>query len=286
MNLRTFRSAPSRRLFHIALLPLLLLMLSGCLEYREDLWLEEDGSGKIKVSMGLKTGGIEKSMQGMFEGMGETDDEPADEAAGQDEVSPEARQMAEEQANETLSSFKLMADGTEGLEYVSGRTYTEGGTEWIEAVMNFESLEALNGLSDDSAGEQPELYRQIIWQEEDGHLRYDRLINVDTASTGGDMMGNALAGMMFGNSKFIFTTHFPGKVRTANADRIDQENNAVTWEVPMNQLMSGTVEMQATVEKPGGAVLLWIGLGVVLVLVVLAVAGILVLGPKKKGQSA
>jgi hypothetical protein len=150
--------------------------------------------------------------------------------------------------------------------------------------MEFEKLEALNALSDDSAGEQPELYRQITWQEEDGHLRYDRLINVDAASTGGDMMGNALAGMMFGNSKFVFTTHFPGKVQTANADQIDQENNAVTWEVPMSQLMSGTVEMRATVKKPGGAVLLWIGLGIVLVLVVLAVAGILVIGPKRRAE--
>ena len=91
------------------------LILGGCVEYRESLVLERDGSGTVVMAIGVK------------------------------EALLRAAEVAESGTYDPASALSALR-AQPGLQIVESRTETREGTRWLHLVLTFESLAALNGI--------------------------------------------------------------------------------------------------------------------------------------------
>lgn len=106
-----------RLLLHLVLLLVLLFALSGCIEYREEIWLEKDGSGSLLFEIGL----------------------------------PEYTRIDDEDLSE-LSIVEL-CDSVEGITVTGSATYQVDKITWIQVFVDFEHILLLNEVEDYWFGE-------------------------------------------------------------------------------------------------------------------------------------
>ncbi|MFA5436291.1 MAG: hypothetical protein WC372_09680 [Candidatus Neomarinimicrobiota bacterium] len=95
----------------------LLFTLSGCIEYREEIWLEKDGSGSLLFEIGL----------------------------------PEYASISDEDLSE-LSIVEL-CDSVEGITVTGSATYQVDKITWIQVFADFEHILLLNQVEDSWFGE-------------------------------------------------------------------------------------------------------------------------------------
>jgi hypothetical protein len=232
----------------------------SCIEYEEEIWINADKSGKIKMTVGFA--------------------EDLAQMGGESELDG----LSDEQ-------FKAQADTTPGLKMIESKMYTEDETRYISMLMEFDNFEVLASLND-SEDKADMVGNMKLEKKPDGKLYFSRIISMGEEEgeqqSEEDEMASNMAAMMFGQSKWTYKVHMPGKVISANTSdkRIDKENNVVEWEVSLATLMKGPKEMTAVLEPPSA-------LPLNLLIIIIAAGGIGLAGivgflvfRKKKPQTA
>lgn len=179
----------------IILFTLLALLANACLEYKEKLKINDDGSGEIKFAIGINIS--------LFDGNKTSDD---------------LKEFDE-------SKIKEKYTGKKGIKCTGSRSYTEAGSKWIEITLEFDSLEDLVSASKDSSN--LGMIGQINLKEDrNGNMVFEREIS----SSQKDSTNNIL-NAMFSNYKWIYELTVPGKIISTNASEndIDKKTNTVKW---------------------------------------------------------
>ena len=257
----------ARRAFPLPLLlPLFAaLCLSSCLDYREELWIEANGSGKIHATISLNS-------------------EIANTANG-----------GTGQPDKFEAQLKEVLDATEGATLDRYQSYTQGARRIYNFTVSFRDLRKLKPAIAAGQGTVGGIFGDFDIQPiPDGRLAVTRVISQEKPAAGnpsappsdsgdaiGEAFGKALGGL-FANTLLSgyhleYVTHFPTEVIGANTPEIDRETNTVTWRFPLSQVSQGPVTMTAEIKRPGRW--MWWTLGA---LVLIVTAAILVPALRKK----
>lgn len=232
---------------------LLLFMLSsacaGCLELTQEVWVNRDGSGRMRLDIALPQGLLEM-------------------AAESDGANPLAESMAEYE--------RLKADPGQvpNLRSVDHSEYVEG--EFHHFVIDLEvddvtalpetmaQLQKRTALDEEQAEKADELASQHEMRLE--RIGRNRMVFVQTlvddsqaadASTPGteemDAAGKAFLASMFAGKHFTVRLHAP-KV-TATNGAVDQNARTTEWRIPLTELMAreGLQELRAEIELEGSS---------------------------------
>jgi hypothetical protein len=231
-----------------SLLPVALsLACAGCLELTQEVWVNSDGSGRMRLDIALPRELLEM----------------ASEADG-------ANPLAE-----TLQEYeRLKADPSQvpNLRSVDKSEYVEG--EFHHFVMELEvddvtllpetmsQLQKRTAISQEPGDEADELASQHEMKLE--RIGRDRMMFVQTlvddsqaAGASGldsedmDAAGKALLASMFAGKHFTVRLHAP-KVTSTNG-QVDETASTIEWRIPLTELMAqkGLQELRAEIELDG-----------------------------------
>ena len=225
------------------------LFFTGCFNYTEEMWLEEDGSGRLSAEMALNMDALKN-----FGG-----------------TSNAAPSMAPTPpAGFSEAELRAKMEGKKGIHILkveNTQTATAVSARW---ELTFDSLADLAALESETAPGAVTatpipgpngLYNGVVtWKKEGGTLRFTREIGENTAGAPAtDSMSMGLATMMFAGTNLTFTTHFPAKVEHTSGI-ILEDGKSVRWVIPLTQFISGGRQtLTAEVAKPG---LPWLWIGV------------------------
>jgi len=239
----------------LLILPFLLVL--SCIEYEEEMWVNNDGSGKIKMKISMPKFLSEYETEG--EGISSFDGE----------------------------NVKKKFEEIDGLTLIDSKSYEEDEKNVIEMVVKFDSFEILAKANEE---EDNKLFIGDIKMEKDGDGRivFKRTVSMeDSSKSEADKESEKLMAAMFGQYKFSYIVHFPNKVIEANTsdDNIDQKLNTVKWTFPLTSIISAPQEMVATLDAAEGANdrfnWLTIGIGVVIVFILISIISMVVKKRKK-----
>jgi hypothetical protein len=253
--------------------------LAGCFDFGEDVWINPDGSAKLRVSIGLP--------EGFFAG---ADDSTA--AAGRKEMHDQ---------------FSKQTDRLRALPGVTGATMrdtTEGGTHRFMMDVDVKSYTDLSLVHDslfadssEGLGEGSGHGGMKVGLKIDAH---DRSLGVtfvtgktDSApAAADDSLASSLARSLFGERGFMLRLHAPKIVRATG--KIDSAATTVEWSIPIYEVSGNDAprrEMHADVELPAptGVSLgsdAWKRYGLLALLVVLIFVVGIVIGRRGKKRAA
>ena len=227
----------------IILFAFLTFLTSACLEYKEKMQLNYDGSGEIKFAIGLS-----ESLFNMSSDSGNVKD--FDEA-----------------------KIKNKYRHKKGIKFIGSKSYNESGDRWIEINLAFDSIEELMDASKDSSN-----FGMIgtikLSEDNQGNMIFERSISsggksseIDSSNSG---FGKNVVDAMFSGYKWNYELTLPGKIISSNADKndIDEKTNTVKWHFSMGSLSNAST-MSVTFAKSSSTNL---------TLLILLVLGAIVLG--------
>ena len=226
---------------HALVLPLLVLVLGGCVEYRESLVLERDESGTVVMAVGVN------------------------------EALLRAADIAETGMRD-LESVPEALRALDGLQVIESRTETQDGTRWLHVVLAFESLAALDAIN------RIERYgglfgRMTLTESPAGQRVLTRTIRADLHPGAGESLLASLVAPMLGRYAWSYEMRFPARVLASNGETELAERDAtiVRWRFSLRDLVTGPQEMRATFVRTGVGPA-GIGVGAALMLIGIAVA--------------
>ena len=231
----------------------ILLTLTGCIDVKQDIWINEDGSGKFVFDVG-----ISKQMKAMMEGFGAGleglgGDDPDVEIEGANEIpfsdDPE-KIIAEFKASEFVTS----AEFKEAKDAKYDRTIYTIELSDITKLKEVMESTSLNSAADQLGG--------------DGKLDEDNDFGITKTETGTykidvTMKGNeeeapedpqeaafaaAMMKQMFGDAGMTLRVNAPAVSHNGK-----EEGDAVVWTVPLADLASGGGLDAKGEFKPGGS---------------------------------
>ena len=231
----------------IILFTLIAVLTSACLEYKEKMTLNNDGSGEIKFAIGLN--------ESLF-------------SMNKDSV--DVKDFDEAKLREKYSNAI-------GIEFIGSRSYVESGNRWIEIHLRFDSFDALVAASKDSSnlGMIGELK---MHEGNKGTMIFERQIsdgkNGSETDSANSEKGEDVFKAMFLNYKWNYELTLPGKIITTNAspNDVDEKTNTVKWYFTLGSLGAASkmyVEYEKTSEINLGMLLLLVVGAIVLALVLL-----------------
>ncbi len=198
----------------------LVVLLSGCVQYKEHLTLDRQGSGTLTFKMGVM------DMGAMF----------GDDLDGLDEP------IIEDE--EELENYP-------GITVVDIRSYSDEGMEWQEMTLEFESLDILNEAMG-SSGFSP--MGIMSFSQEGGHLMFRKALPA-LSEEFGDVMDDEempieMFYMFFDDMKWVYEITFPGRIVESNAqdEEVDLATNTIRWSHQMLDLLSEETEMWAEIK--------------------------------------
>lgn len=245
---------------------LLALTLASCIDYREELWIQANGSGRIDATITIESPLGQPTDGG-------TGTEP-------DAVEKELRELFE---------------ATEGVELEYFQPFTEGNRRGWTFRAAFRDIRQLKPALASAQGEIGAIFGDFeIVRLPDSRLSIERTVHLsppaesataadgnaaptgnesqspDLAAALGKSFGNLMADALLSKHHLTYITHFPTEVIGANSSTIDRAANTVTWRIPLSQAVKGPVAMTAEIRRPGGW-MLWV-FGGFLLLVTAAIA--------------
>ncbi|MCB1088422.1 MAG: hypothetical protein KDM63_15345 [Verrucomicrobiae bacterium] len=236
------------------------LLLTSCLDYREELWINGDASGKIHATIAIN------SELGA----------PTDGGSGQpDQIEAQLREL-----------FAV----TDGAKVESYQTFVDGKKRIWDFTVSFKDLRLLKPAVITGKNNIGAVFGDFeIEKIPDGKLAVKRTVSLsepprqsddtpanppqdspssnDTNTLGnavGKLMGGLLANSMFSGYHLDYTTHFPTEVVSANSPSIDRDTNTVSWRFPLAEASQHPVTMTAEIKRPGGW-LLWLFIAILVV---------------------
>lgn len=226
-------------------LSIAVLILGGCVEYRESLVLERDGSGTVVMAIGVE------------------------------DTLLRAAEVAEAGIYDPASAVTTL-QGQQGLQIVESRTETREGTRWFHLALTFDSLDALNGI--DRVEEYRGLFGKILVTETSAGQRVlTRTIHADLPEKVGESFLPSIIAPMFAGYPWSYEVRFPAKVLAANGETgpgVDGDAKVVRWRFNLGDLVAEPRVMRATFARTGvgpagigvGAALMVIGIVLVQVM--------------------
>ena len=224
---------------------LAVLVLGGCVEYRESLVLERDGSGTVVMAIGVK------------------------------EALLRAAEVAESEMYDPASTLDTLR-AQQGLQVIESRTETREGTRWLHLVLTFESLAALNGV--DRVEQYRGLFGNFVLAENSAGQRvFTRTIRADLPEKVRESFLTSLLAPMFAKYPWSYEVRFPSRVVESNGEKSTgsaDEAQLVRWRFSFGDLVVEPRVMRATFARTGlgpagiavGVALMVIGIVVVQVL--------------------
>lgn len=198
-----------------------LMMVSGCINYSEETWLKGNGSGRMKMAIG-----ISEALMSM-----------SPEEGGEGAFSDEGIKNA----------FK----GKKGIRMKSAKTYNKDGNKVMDLEIEYESLKALEALgnSDNTSF----IGKITLKKNKKGQLVFTRVLTFSSPNAEKEKdeeysaMGEEMMAGLFANYVWRYTVHFPYKVISANTsdDAIDRKTNTVKWDVSLASLIKKPQKMTA-----------------------------------------
>lgn len=224
---------------------LAVLVLGGCVEYRESLVLERDGSGTVVMAIGVK------------------------------EALLRAAEVAESEMYDPASTLDTLR-AQQGLQVIESRTETREGTRWLHLVLTFESLAALNGV--DRVEQYRGLFGNFVLAENSAGQRvFTRTIRAALPEKVRESFLTSLLAPMFAKYPWSYEVRFPSRVVESNGAKSTgpaDEAQLVQWRFSFGDLVAEPRVMRATFARTGlgpagiavGVALMVIGIVVVQVL--------------------
>lgn len=243
------------KLFKTASILFLSFSLFSCIEYKEKMKLNDDGSGEISFAVGiseeiLSLGGDNKQFDDFNE-----------------------------------EKIKREYENKKGIKFVSSKSYSKDGNRWIEISLQFDSFEDLKKASDSSSTGM--IGEMSLTQNENGNWVYTRKISKSNSSEKDipDSESNGMTKMMFSQYKWQYELTLPSKIINTNAKEqdVDTDNNTVKWVYSLASLSSEKT-MTVTFERRKSTSITYVVIGAVL-LIMLSFAA-LNLTKKKNKETA
>jgi len=196
----------------LLLVAVILVTMTGCIGYSEEMWINDNGSGKVDVEVKIA--------------------ESIATASGQNNP------LSDENLKKTFENVK-------GIKVTEMKSFKEDGNEVAVIAFNFDSLEALRELNKAKPGF---IGETTLTKNEKGQIVFERKLGSGSESQ--DPQQQAMAKALFSQYVWTYKIHFPYIVASANVEKesIDKSSNTVTWSVPMTNIQSQT--MTATLESP------------------------------------
>ena len=226
-------------------LAITVLILGGCVEYRESLVLERDGSGTVVMAIGVKDALLR------------------------------ATEVADAEMYDPVSAVTTL-QGQQGLQIIESRTETREGTRWFHLALTFDSLDALNGI--DRVEQYRGLFGKILLTENSaGQQVLTRTIHANLPEKVGESFLPSLIAPMFAGYPWSYEVRFPAKVLVANGETdpgADGDAKVVRWRFNLGDLVAEPRVMRATFARTGVGPA-GIGVGVVLMVIGIVVVQIM-----------
>ena len=217
---------------------LAVLILGGCVEYRESLVLERDASGTVVMAIGVK------------------------------EALLRAAEVADTRMYDPASALSTLQT-QHGLQVIESRTETREGTRWLHLTLTFESLAALNGI------DRIEQYRGLfgtvtLTENPAGQQVLTRTIRAKLHEKVGESFLPSLIAPMLAGYPWSYEVRFPAKVLESNGETAGpvDDPKVVHWQFNLGDLVAEPRVMRATFARTGvgpagiavGAALMLIGI--------------------------
>ena len=216
---------------------LAVLVLGGCVEYRESLVLERDSSGTVVMAIGVK------------------------------EALLRAAEVAESGMYDPASALDTLR-AQQGLQVIENRTETRDGTRWLHLVLTFESLAALNGIG------RIEQYRGlfgnfVLAENSAGQRVLTRTIQADLPEEVRESFLTSLLAPMFARYPWSYEVRFPSRVVDSNGEKSTgsaDDAQLVQWRFNFGDLVAGPRVMRATFARTGlGPAGIAVGVGLMMI---------------------
>ena len=231
------------------LLALAVLILGGCVEYRESLVLERDASGTVVMAVGVS------------------------------EALLRAAEVAESGLYDPASVLTAL-QAQQGLQVIESRTGTREGMRWLHLVLAFDSLAALNGV--DRIEQYRGLFGTVALSENaSGQRVLTRTIHARLPEKIGKSFLPSLIAPMFARYPWSYEVRFPAKVLESNGESAGGEGDAqlVRWRFNLGDLVAEPRVMRATFARTGVGP---VGIAVGAVLMVACVVAVRILQRRRK----
>lgn len=238
-----------KRFLRLALLLVASLsLLSSCLDYREELWINGNGSGKLHATIALKS---------------EIGVPPVDGS----------------QPDEVENQLREIFAASDGAEVESYQTYVDGKKRIYDFTVRFSDIRKLKPAIVAGQNNIGAVFGDFeITRIPNGKLAVKRIVKLgepqattaddaesesaaDTDPDLGEALGKAFGGLvanaMLSDYHLDYVTHFPTEIVSANTPNIDRENHTVTWRYSLAEASQGPLTMTAEIKRPGLGIL-WI----------------------------
>ena len=235
-------------------LALTVMVLGGCVEYRESLVLERDASGTVVMAIGVN----------------------------------EALMRAAEVADTELYDPASVAEALQalhGLQVVESRTEAGDGRRWLHFILAFDSLDALNGI--DRIEQYRGLFGKVTLAENPaGQQLLTRTIRINRSAKAEESFLPSLIAPMLAGYSWNYEARLPAKVLESNGETADPEGGArvVRWQFNLGELVAGPRVMRATFARTGIGPM-GIGVGAALMLIGIAAAWVMQRRRRRAGAS-
>ena len=244
-----FRGSPAfaknaARLVTRAALALTLLLLGGCLDYEEEMWLNSDLSGRVAMNISVKEDlvrghtGFEKDM--------------------------------------TEDGIRRDVERIPGVKLESFESFRDSGRVIAKIRLTFDSIEKLTrhetGLAESSPAS---LLGSVTVWEEGGKIVLERslraLPSAKSRGAGEDLVAKGLGSLLFSKNFLAYKLHVPGELITANTQRIEGAARTVGWKFTLAQALREPPVMRVEWKKPfpllwvmAGGIVLAVAIGLIL----------------------
>lgn len=224
---------------------MMLFLLTGCIDYDEEMWLNPDLSGHVAMTISIQ----EELVRGNtgFE-----------------------KDLSED-------GIRRDVERIPGVKLESFESFRDSGRVIAKLRIAFDSVEKLTQSATGVADSSPaSLLGAITVHEEGGKMFLERsmqaLPQVRARSTGENLLLEGLGSLLLSNDYLTYTLHVPGELITANTEHIEGDGRTVQWRFTLAQAMREPPEMTVEWKKPFAWV--WIAFGSVCAGAVVVAGGI------------
>jgi hypothetical protein len=243
------------------------LILCGCIDIEQELWIEADGSGHLKTTVGMPDMSDMMGDMGGQEGM---DEQKAEEQKKLIEQYKKDPNVTEVTISESVKD-DMMYTCTE----IHFKDVEKIGPIWSKSMESAESA----GGDDNKKSDAP-----TIKKLSNGNYQFTYTLQSE-AKEGSDAENEAAKQMMqqmFQGKFYTIRIHHPEKANAKDSlGKIIDGGKTVEWKIPMADLMQPGYKQELKAELgPAGAGMMW-----VIILLVAVVIGVVVMMMKKKSPT-
>ena len=223
-------------------LALAALILGGCVEYRESLVLERDGSGTVAMAIGVN------------------------------ETLLRAAEVADSAIHDPAAALAAI-EAQHGLRVIESRAETREGTRWVHLVLTFDSLADLNGI-DRIEPYQGQFGNIALTESSAGRRVLARTVHPALPEKVEQSFLSPLLVPMFTGYSWSYEVRLPARVLESNGETVtgpDGDANVVRWSFDLGDLVDEPRVMEATIARTGVGPA---GIGVGMALMVLGILAV------------